>query len=54
MLVILEIGWRGGIEYNQFMKEHSRLLTVNNEDLQISFILQQVIYRDGTREVFEE
>lgn len=46
--------WRGGIEYNQFMNEHSRLLTVNNEDLQVSFILQQVIYRDGTREVFEE
>jgi hypothetical protein len=44
--------WQGGIEYNQFMEEHNRLLTIDQEDLQVSFILQQVIYKDGTREKF--
>lgn len=46
--------WRGGIEYNQFKDEHNRLLSIEKNDLITEFILEKVIYVDGTRESFSE
>jgi hypothetical protein len=44
--------WRGGIEYNQFIDSHQRLLSIDTNDTGISFELESVIYTDGTRERF--
>lgn len=46
--------WKGGMEYNQFTDEHRRLLNVAKNDLIVEFVLNQVIYADGTREAFNE
>ncbi len=46
--------WIGGIKYNQFKDEHNRLLSVEKNDLITEFILEKVIYVDGTRESFSE
>ena len=46
--------WKGGMEYNQFTDEHRRLLNIARSDLIVEFVLNQVIYTDGTREAFNE
>src|SRR6266404_2896897 len=42
--------WKGGIKYNQFLASHQRLLTVEQKDTVVTFALESVIYKDGTRE----
>jgi hypothetical protein len=44
--------WEGGIQYNQFMETHQRLLTVKQSDILVSFDCESIIYRDGARESF--
>ena len=44
--------WKGGIEYNQFLPEHQRLLSIDQKDLQIELELDKIIYVDGTRQSF--
>lgn len=46
--------WKGGMEYNQFVDEHNRLLNIGKNDLLVEFLLKQVIYTDGTRATFSE
>lgn len=46
--------WKGGINYNQFLENHSRLLSIKESDVIIELILERVIYKDGTREVFSQ
>jgi hypothetical protein len=35
--------WRGGIEYNQFIAGHTRLLTISPQDLRTSLVVESVI-----------
>jgi hypothetical protein len=42
--------WKGGIEFNQFIPAHQRLLSIAPTDLQVSFATDVIIYKDGTRE----
>ena len=44
--------WKGGIQYNQFMETHQRLLTVEKSDITVSFACESIVYADGTRESF--
>lgn len=46
--------WKGGMEYNQFVEEHTRLLNTGKNDLIVEFLLEQAIYADGTRGIFNE
>lgn len=46
--------WKGGMEYNQFEEQSTRLLKIEKNDLIVEFLLKQVIYSDGTREGFNE
>ena len=46
--------WKGGMEYNQFAEEHRRLLNIGKTDLIVEFVLNQIVYADGTREAFNE
>lgn len=47
------IRWQGVIEYDPFRDAHRRLREIDTENLLVEFILEQVIYTDGTREIFE-
>ena len=44
--------WQGGIKYNQFMATHQRLLTVEQNDIAVSFACENILYTDGSRESF--
>ena len=44
--------WEGGVDYNQFISEHQRLASINQDDLKTTFELEMVMYTDGTREEF--
>jgi len=46
--------WKGGMGYNQFEEQSTRLLNTGKNDLIVEFLLKQVIYTDGTREAFNE
>lgn len=48
------IDWRGGIEFNQFDSDHQRLLTVDQKDLSVDFVVQHIIFADGSRQSFGE
>jgi hypothetical protein len=45
--------WVGGMQFNQFMPQHQRLLTVAQNDITVSFDLESIIYTDGTRQAFD-
>lgn len=44
--------WKGGIQYNQFLAPHQRLLSVDTKDTTVSFDLESIMYTDGTHERF--
>jgi hypothetical protein len=44
--------WEGGIQYNQFLPNHQRLLGLDTNDAGVSFEVENLIYSDGTRESF--
>lgn len=46
------IGWQGAMEYDPFCDADHRLRKIDTENLLVEFILEQVIYTDGTREIF--
>ena len=46
------VNWQGGIDFNQFLDPHQRLRSIDKKDLSVEFILNKVIYADGTRESF--
>ena len=41
--------WPGAMSYNQFMSDHSRLASIDIDDLGYELELESVIFRDGTR-----
>lgn len=47
------VDWKGGIEYNQFMSEHQRLFSIAQNDLSVGFVLQHIIYTDGSKQSFD-
>jgi len=47
------IDWEGGIEFNQFISEHQRLLNIDQKDLSVDFITQHIIYTDDSRQSFD-
>lgn len=46
--------WAGTINFNQFMQSHIELKNTSLDDLRIKFILDKVIYTDGTEEKFNQ
>ncbi|HNW94088.1 MAG TPA: hypothetical protein PKM88_14360 [bacterium] len=44
--------YQGGIDYNQFLAEHRTLAEQDAENLKVDFILDSVIYHDGSRADF--
>ncbi len=46
------VGWSGGIDYRSSVPEHERLRTIEANALTTRFIVDMVVYPDGTRERF--
>ncbi|MCI5166299.1 MAG: hypothetical protein D3903_09430 [Candidatus Electrothrix sp. GM3_4] len=46
--------WAGTINFNQFMQSHIELKNTSLDDLRIKFVLDKVIYADGTEEKFNQ
>ncbi|MBN1458349.1 MAG: hypothetical protein JXA57_02350 [Armatimonadetes bacterium] len=45
--------WVGAVDYNQFDGDLRRLRNAEPKDLKVSFVLEKVVYPDGTKEEFE-
>jgi hypothetical protein len=48
------IRWRGILGYQPFDEKHRRLRGLGVKDLRTDFVLERVIYADGSRDVFAE
>jgi len=44
--------WEGGIDYNQFIDAHQKLVNTNSANMQVEFLLQKVLFADGSTEEF--
>jgi hypothetical protein len=46
--------WHGILSYQQFDEKHRRLRSLGVKDLRTDFVMERVMYSDGSRDVFAE
>jgi len=46
--------YTGTIHFNQFLSNHNRFRSIDKKDLIVDFVLDKVIYADGTKEEFSQ
>jgi hypothetical protein len=46
--------WKGGIKYNQFIDQHQRLRTAQQENIRVRFSTKKVLFSDGNTKEYGE
>jgi len=49
-----QVQWDGWVNYHDFNESHRRLRNISPEDTSVDFLLEKIVYKDGTRAAYLE